>query len=270
MRAIRVREYGLAQSAPVVVLHGGPGAPGSVQGLARDLGRSRRALEPLQRRADAAEGAPLDVARHVEDLAAVAPRRCPLVGWSWGAMLGLSYAAAFPERVSALVLVGCGTYSSASREVYRTRMDEAFGAEGRARAADLRSAIEACTSASERDALLAELGALASRAQAHDPLPDSAAPEPLPFDAVGHRATWQDVLRLQEEGVEPARFASITAPVVMLHGAQDPHPGREVYEDLRPHVKRLEYVEFENCGHAPWGERRARTAFFEALEAALG
>ncbi len=43
--------------------------------------------------------------------------------------------------------------------------------------------------------------------------------------AKGHHESWSDMVRLQESGVFPARFASIRCPVLMLHGSYDPHPG---------------------------------------------
>lgn len=87
----------------VVVLHGGPGAQGSMEGLAHELASDFSVFEPWQRRAGTV---PLTVSRHVEDLAEVAPPRSAIVGHSWGAMLGLSFATRYPDRVSRLVLVG--------------------------------------------------------------------------------------------------------------------------------------------------------------------
>jgi pimeloyl-ACP methyl ester carboxylesterase len=51
---------------------------------------------------------------------------------------------------------------------------------------------------------------------------------PLSFEAYdvrGHDETWQDMMRLQQDGTYPARFARIEAPVMMLHGEFDEHPG---------------------------------------------
>src|SRR5690349_16643701 len=129
MEPIEVRRWGGERGGreggqSVVVLHGGPGAPGSAAGLARALAPFFHVLEPLQRRAGSV---PLTVARHVEDLAAVAPEPATLVGWSWGAMLGLSFAARYPSRVSRLVLVCCGTYDVASRALLRQTLDRRLG-----------------------------------------------------------------------------------------------------------------------------------------------
>jgi pimeloyl-ACP methyl ester carboxylesterase len=259
VKRIEVRIHGTS-GPDVAVLHGGPGAPGSAAGLARALGGAFRVLEPLQHRSG---GEPLTVAGHVADLAAVAPPRVAIVGWSWGAMLGLSYAARHPGRVSALVLVGCGTYDEPSRALLRQRLDGRLGPLGRHRMAILRRQLEAATDPARAGHLLASLGRLSADAEGFDLRPEPDGQE-IP-DARGHDETWADVLRLQREGVEPAAFRAITGPVLMLHGEQDPHPGPATRDLLRGYVPQLEYRSFESCGHEPWRERLARDAFLGAL-----
>jgi pimeloyl-ACP methyl ester carboxylesterase len=51
----------------------------------------------------------------------------------------------------------------------------------------------------------------------------------------------------------------------MLHGAEDPHPGRGTLELLRRHVPGIEYREFQRCGHYPWLERQVRREFLSSL-----
>lgn len=80
-------------------------------------------------------------------------------------------------------------------------------------------------------------------------------------DARGGQETWQDMLRLQEAGVYPSRFAAIEAPVLMLHGAADSHPGRLIRATLEPYLPHLEYVEWERCGPYPWLETGVRDEF---------
>lgn len=247
----------------VAVLHGGPGAPGSVCSLARSLASRYTVLEPLQRRSGSR---PLTVSRHVDDHAALLPARVAIVGWSWGAMLGLSYAAAYPERVTRLGLVGCGSYDEASRVCYRQRLAGRLGDDTVRFDTLARQLAEASTSVGH-EPLLAELGELAERAQSVDPLPQL---EPrLPLDAAGHAETWADVLRRQASGQEPSAFAAITCPVVMFHGRDDPHPGPAIRDSLRRHIPQLDYFEFRDCGHRPWRERQARPEFMRTLTAWL-
>ena len=236
----------------MVVLHGGPAAPGSVGDLARALGAWFRVHEPWQRRAD---DRPLTVARHVEDLAEVAPASAVLVGHSAGAMWGLSYAAAHPGRVRGLVLIGCGTYDAASRDLFRQRMDAARGDDGRRRYELLREELAAATDETARDRILAALGDLADAAMDPDArsVPDD--PDAPPVDARGHAETWADHLRLQAEGREPAAFAAYRGPVTLLQGTADPHPGDAIRDTLLPYLPQLVYEPLTGAGHSPWRSR---------------
>jgi pimeloyl-ACP methyl ester carboxylesterase len=78
------------------------------------------------------------------------------------------------------------------------------------------------------------------------------------------------MLRLQEEGVYPAAFAAIETPVLMLHGAADPHPGEMIRASLEPFLPQLEYHEWAPCGHYPWLERAVRDEFFAVMGDWLG
>ena len=184
-------------------------------------------------------------------------------------MLGLSFAAAHPELVRGLVLVGCGTYDEATRAEYQRRFVTNLGMDGVAEMEELRARLATASSDDERDASIAARGARAELAQSYDLLPEPVDEPATTVDARGHQETWDDVLRLQREGIEPATFAAITAPVLMLHGDHDPHPGPATFEVLRQHIPQLEYSGLSRCGHTPWKERHARNRFFDALRAWL-
>jgi pimeloyl-ACP methyl ester carboxylesterase len=262
---IEVRRYaGAGAGDPVVVLHGGPGAPGSAAGLARELAGGFEVWEPLQRRSGEVE---LTVDRHIADLRDVAPDAARIVGHSWGAMLGLAYAARHPDRVRALVLVGCGTYDETSRVEFERRFDEMLGRLGQQRRKELRAAMEHAHDVAERDRALAARGELAAEVQSFELLPESDTPSSA--DAIGHEETWRDVLRRQAAGVDPQSFTAISAPVLMLHGNEDPHPGPMIRDRLRRYIPQLEYRAFARCGHEPWRERHAREQFLDLLRAWL-
>jgi pimeloyl-ACP methyl ester carboxylesterase len=247
----------------VVVLHGGPGALGSAAGLARALADEFSLLEPLQRRAGIV---PLTVSQHVEDLAAIAPAGSAIVGHSWGAMLGLSFAACFPERVSSLALVGCGTYDEECRAQFRSRLDVLMDDGTRSRLEDLKRRAAMEVDPDVRDAIVRQRGDLTMSIEAYELIDNMDDPsDTLQYDGAGNTETWNDVLRLQRDGLEPQRFSRISCPVLMLHGCMDPHPGSTTRDLLRRFIPDLQYVEFEKCGHEPWKEQHARQPFLAAL-----
>jgi pimeloyl-ACP methyl ester carboxylesterase len=255
---MQVRRYGTSGSL-VVVLHGGPGAPGYMAPVARGLAGSFRVLEPLQRGSD---GEPLTVARHVADLHELVESRCggarpALVGHSWGAMLALAYAAAHPGCVVSLVLIGCGTFDPAARERLRAIREERMDDGLRRRLERLSEEFP------DPDERLSVLGNLMRPLDSYELVPADREVEAC--DARAHQETWEDMVRLQEEGVYPAAFAAIAAPVIMLHGAVDPHPGRMIRAGLEPYLPQLEYHEWERCGHYPWLEKIVRDEFFALL-----
>ncbi len=259
---MNTREYG--ESGPlVIVLHGGPGAPGSAAPLARGLAGAFRVLEPFQRTSGPA---PLTVADHVADLRdfiqfqELGPRPA-LVGSSWGAMLALAFAAAHPELAGPLALIGCGTFDPISRARLHATIEE------RMPDATRREMVRLATEISDPDLLLQAQADLLLPLYSCDAIP--AEPEETVCDARAHQETWADMLRLQEEGVYPPAFAAIRSPVLMLHGAVDPHPGAMIRDSLRPYIPQLEYREWARCGHYPWLERSVRDEFFATLKAWL-
>ena len=261
---IELRQHG-HDGPEVLVLHGGPGAPGSAHGLARAIAHEFKVIEPLQRRAGTV---PLTMAQHVDDLRVIAPEQALIVGWSFGAMLALSYAAAHPARSRAVALVGVGTYDEAARTRYREAMEALATPEIRTRQTSLVHALSRAVDAGGRDRIFGALGHLAGIVQAVAPIDDDDGVG-LPCDEAGYRETWRDTLRLQHEGLEPAAFSAIRAPVLMLHGEDDPHPAHATFQTLRVVIPTLELLTWPRCGHAPWNERHAREAFVQKLCAFL-
>ncbi len=255
-----LRTYG-SSGPPVVVLHGGPGAPGYMAPVARGLADAFRVYEPFQR---SSGDEPLTVARHMADLQSLVERigaDCAgawpaLVGHSWGAMLALAYAAAHPGYATALVLVGCGTFEPAARARMQAIIDERMDDELRSRLERLPEEIP------DPDERLSVMGELLLPLYSHELF--STGPK-IKADARAHQESWDDMMRLQAAGLYPAAFAAIRAPVLMLHGDVDPHPGAMIRDSLEPYIPQLIYHEWQGCGHYPWLELSVRDDFFAVL-----
>ncbi len=90
----------------IALLHGGPGAPGTMAPVARELETTHGVLEPLQT-ANSLEG---QLGELHESLQTHADPPVTLIGHSWGAMLGFLFAARHPHFVRKLILVASGVF----------------------------------------------------------------------------------------------------------------------------------------------------------------
>ena len=100
-----LRKYG-HRPFLIGVIHGGPGAPGEMAPVARDLSRDNGVLEPLQT-TDTIEG-------QIEELKSVLEESGEppliLIGFSWGAWLSYIFTACYPALVKKLILVSSGPF----------------------------------------------------------------------------------------------------------------------------------------------------------------
>ena len=242
-----------------MLLHGGPGAPGYLAPVARELSDTFRVIEPFQRRRG---HEPLTVAGHVADLHRFIQSHCgsqppAIVGHSWGAMLALAYAASNPDDALCLALVGCGTFDLHSRACVQKSRDQKMTEELRRQMQQIQRQLP------DPDERLRAIGRVMTQVDSCDLI--AAEDEMLPCDARGFQETWQDMLQQQHQGVYPAAFAGIHMPVIMLHGAVDPHPGPMIRSSLSAYLPQLEYHEWQKCGHYPWLEKSVRDEFYTVL-----
>ncbi len=114
-----VRKWGQGPYS-LAVIHGGPGAPGEVAPVARELSAIRGVIEPLQ------TATTLDL--QVQELRSVltedAQGPVTLIGFSWGAFLSWMTAARYPLLVKKLILVSSPPFEeSYAGSITRTRLD---------------------------------------------------------------------------------------------------------------------------------------------------
>lgn len=253
-----VRTYGNPPYR-VAVIHGGPGAPGSVAPVARELVSKFGVLEPFQT-ADSVEG---QIQELEGQLRRYADLPVALIGHSWGAMLSYMFAARYPDLVSKLILVASGSFSRefGSDIVDRTRMSRLTEAE-RLEAAELMEQWRNPESAGSDD-ILARLGELFRKTDAYDPLPIDPEPIQVQFDI--NTKVWAEAKKLRDSGKMLAMGRQIRCPVVAIHGDYDSHPAEGVEGPLAGSLKDFRFVLLRKCGHEPWTERHSRERFFRIL-----
>jgi pimeloyl-ACP methyl ester carboxylesterase len=252
-----LRTYGKAPYR-IAVLHGGPGAPGEMAPVARELSRAHGVLEPLQAE-DTLDG-------QVTELRAVLESRAKLpavlIGWSWGAWLGYVLAARFPELVGKLILVGSPPFEARyAAQIEDTRMSRLSEEEQREADRTLKRLDD--ISGQSHQTSLARLGRLFSKTDTFRPLPVPDETIKLQFNI--YRAVWRTAAELRRSGALLQLGKQIRCPVVAIHGDYDPHPAEGVQKPLETVLTDFRFILLPKCGHAPWREKDARTKFYTAL-----
>ncbi|MGH7669577.1 MAG: alpha/beta fold hydrolase [Gemmatimonadaceae bacterium] len=262
--------YGPAGGQRAIVLHGGPGADHAyLLPQMLELGHQRELLFYDQRgggrsRTDARE--PITWQTHVADLGAVlrelgagAPT---IVGYSWGGLLALLYAARAahdpalpaPER---LALIDPAPVSRQFREVFESEF-------ARRQAAPAVRALRdelAASGLRERDPAQYRHRAFELSVAGYFANP-RAARNLTPFRVVGRvqQSVWESLG--DYDLVRDGTLSAIHCPSVIVHGRQDPIPLASSEACARAIGAKL--ITLEACGHVPYVEQPA--ALFAALE----
>jgi pimeloyl-ACP methyl ester carboxylesterase len=249
----------------VAVVHGGPGAPGEMAPVARALSNVRGILEPLQTAAS--------VDGQVEELAALlaqyGTRPVVLIGYSWGAWLGLIYAARYPVMVRKLILVSCSAPGSIGAKALMTVRMSRLCPDDQEEIRSL-SALLGDPAVTGKDRLFARFGAIISRADTCCPAPDASAGKGLlPPEYDVYRRVWDEAEALRAGGTLLEYCGRVRCPVTAIHGDYDPSPAEWVREPLARTIRDLRFIVLERCGHTPWIERHARERFYSVLEEEL-
>lgn len=252
-----LRKYG-SKPFKVVVIHGGPGAPGEMAPVTRELAGSGGVLEPLQT-ATTVEG-------QVQELETVLRRNgalpVTLVGFSWGAMLSFIFTARCPSFVKKLVLVSSGAY----QEEYAVNiMNTRLGRLSEEERNEVFTIMENFSNPAveDKNALMAQLGKLLFKADSYDPLPCDS--EILEYQYDINLSVWEQACALRGSGGLLALGKRIQCPVVAIHGDYDPHLAEGVRTPLSHVLKDFRFILLKKCGHYPWLERSAREEFYSIL-----
>ena len=248
----------------VAVVHGGPGAPGEMAPVARELSQIAGVLEPLQTAAT--------IQAQVEELRAIlednASLPVTLIGFSWGAWLGCILASFHPELVKKLILVSSGPIDQKyASSVMKTRLRRLHGVDKK-EAASLYHALGISASSDNNYCeSLSRLSELISTADSFDLLPDEG--DKVRFDMDICRTVWNEASRLRSSGRLLEIVQHIKCPILAIHGDYDPHPANGVKHPLSRAVRDFRFVLLEKCGHYPWRERHARDTFYRILNAEI-
>lgn len=256
----KLRRYG-KPPYKLAVIHGGPGAPGSVAMIARELSCDFGVLEPLQ--------TATSLNRQVLELKRVLNKNgeipIVLIGHSWGAWLSYILAARYPSMVKKLILVGSGPFEQKYvKKLQANRLNRLNQQERKEFNTIIKLLHDPKTK--DKNEYLERLGALTSKTDTFDPIPDESRKSDL-IDVKGDifHKVWKEAAELRRKGKLLALGKDIKCPVIAIQGDFDPHPAQGVKKPLSTIIKDFRFILLENCGHYPWLEQKAKDKFYKVL-----
>lgn len=256
------RRYGMGDPQ-LILVHGGPGAPGELRPLARILEQKGfSSLEALQS-ASTIEG---QIEELKEQLELCEVEKCILLGYSWGAWLSILLAEKYPHLVSKLLLVSTPPFSEEEAKIISNRRMEKLGEEREKEVHTLFPLLESELYDVRQDAFR-RLGLLFRESDAYSLLTDKE--YVLEYQVDIFRSVWQEAEKKRASGEIVERFGRLTQPLVFIHGSDDSHPSQAIIDLLKEMDIDAMYYEIPNCGHAPWLERFGQFRFLSIVEGEL-
>lgn len=255
------RKYGVPPYR-VAVIHGGPGGPGQAAPVAKELSAICGILEPLQTKGTIdgqVEELLVSLNKHAE-------KPVILIGHSWGAMLGLIFAARYPAAVEKLILISCPPLEEKhAAKIMKDRLDR-FNAHEKNEIMELMKRLNTPETDRKND-IFAKLAHMALKADSYDPI--HCDDETIEYQYDIFSRVWREAETLRSDGMFTEMAGNIKIPVIAIHGDHDPHPYKAVQAFFSPILKNFEFILLEKCGHYPWIERAAKDRFFDILKKVL-
>ncbi|NIM49221.1 MAG: alpha/beta fold hydrolase [Gemmatimonadales bacterium] len=249
--SLHVRFVG--EGPDVVVLHGGPGAHHDYLLPQFDALANGRCLRYYDQRgggrSPVARGVPVGWREHVADLNALvdlwglAP--VTLLGYSWGGLLALLYAATYPDRVGRLALVSPAPLTPEHRAEFERRITERLA---HPRVVEAREALRR-SNLRHQDSGAYRQRAFELSVAGYFRNPDRAR-DLTPFRVTGRtqRAVWESI-GASDLREELAQLEELCIPALVIHGRHDPIPLATAQHVSQLLGARLDV--FENSGHVP-------------------
>ncbi|MBL6990517.1 MAG: alpha/beta hydrolase [Bacteriovoracaceae bacterium] len=254
-----VRQYG-SKPIKAVLLHGGPGAPGYMAPVARELALDCGVLEPLQTK-DSLSGQIAELKSHI-DYSCEKP--VALIGSSWGAVLALLYTAEYPSLVKKIILVGSAVFDKLSSNKVASTRQERMTSQVCAAFDDLAKQLEQAPAA-KKNQLFEKLADLFFDCDTFNPITRDL--EVIECQYLLNQKVWSEFVTLRDTpGHLQSMFKKISVPVVVIHGDFDPHGLEGIEPFLRSCIENIKFHILKKCGHYPWIERDALDNFYKLIK----
>ncbi len=254
-----VRLYG-KEPYKFVLVHGGPGAIGSLKGFAKELHDRTNigVVEAIQSK--------YSIDELIEELHNQIQDNCfekvTLIGHSWGAWLVALYSARYPEQVNNTVLVGSGPLEDKYvPEIGKRRMQNLSEED--------RTLFQRLVNNETTDEDMKKLPAMFEKSDNYC-LQNRENHRADRTDSEMHNRIWSEATQLRSSGELLKIFKKIKSNLFIIQGAVDPHPVKGVIQPLEENGIAFNAYTLEKCGHSPFMEKYAKEKFYEILSDVIG
>ena len=240
----------------IALVHGGPGAAGSLHCVAQILAEKFGVIEPYQ----SAHSVSGQIEELHTQLCGAQAGDIVLLGHSWGAWLVLLYTARYPELVRKVVLVGAGPLEvHYVPEIIQRRLRRLDHSEKEHFARLINNL------GNTNQKKLQQLQNLLIKTENYSSLIplECGCPE---MDQSIYADVWPEAEDLRRQGKLIEAAGKIRVPVYIIHGKDDPHPPAGVTAPLELTDVRTEVSLLDRCGHNPFIESFAKDKFYHIIE----
>lgn len=249
-----VRLYG-ESPYKIVLVHGGPGAIGSLKGFAQELAELSKmgVIEALQSK--------YTIGELIEELYIQIKDNCSnkvtLIGHSWGAWLGAFFAEKYPELIEHIILIGSGPLEDKYVSEIGTRRLQNLSKED---GAIFQRLID--NQATDED--MEKIPSVFEKSDNYC-LGNREEHKADKTDSEMYNKVWSEAAKLRTSGKLLASFQNIKCKIYLIQGQADPHPVKGVTVPLQENGVSCETYVLEKCGHSPFMERYAKDELYKIL-----
>ncbi len=249
-----VRLYGKSPYK-IVLVHGGPGAIGSLKRFALELNILSQigVVEAIQSK--------YSIAELIEELYSQINDNCnnkvSLIGHSWGAWLAALFTVKYPELIERVILIGCGP------------LDDKYVSEISARRFNSLSDEESTifqrlvdNQVSDED--MKKIPKILEKSDNYC-LENKDLHKADKIDSQMHNIVWEEAAKLRTEGKLLKAFKQIKCKIILIQGEVDPHPASGITIPLSENYIECETYILKKCGHSPFMEKYAKENFYKIL-----
>lgn len=249
-----IRLYG-NEPYNIVLVHGGPGAIGSLKGFAKELSNQINlgVVEAIQSK--------YSVEELIEELHCQIKENClakvTLIGHSWGAWLVAFFAGKHPDLVKEVVLIGCGPLEDKYiAEISLRRLENLSGEDANLYKRLINNQVT--------DEDMKRVPVMLEKSD-NFCLEEKELHGADKTDSEMYNLIWSQAATLRTDGKLLEAFQKIKSKIYLIQGEYDPHPVKGVTIPLQENNIPCQSYALKKCGHSPFMEKYAKDEFYNIL-----